>query len=71
MAALESDRLDHVTINWDEATSTLLAHALPVLRVTESFPGGNVTVIWRNEPTPEQQMKANRLIRGVVPTHAW
>lgn len=71
MAALESDRLDHVTTNWDEATSTLLGHALPVLRVTESFPGGNVTVIWRNEPTPEQQMKANRLIQGVVPTHAW
>jgi hypothetical protein len=71
MAALESDRLDHVTTNWDEATSTLLAHALPILRVTESFPGGNVTVIWRNEPTPEQQMQANRLIRGVVPIHAW
>jgi hypothetical protein len=71
MAALESDRLDHVTTNWDTATSTLLAHALPVLRVTETFPSGNVTVIWRNEPTPEQQMKANRLIKGVVPTHSW
>lgn len=71
MAALESDRLDHVTTNWNEATSTLLAHALPVLRVTETFPGGQVTVIWRSEPTPEQQMKANRLIRNVVPTHSW
>lgn len=71
MAALESDRLDHVTTNWDAATTCLLGHCLPVLRVTESFPGGSVCVIWRNEPTPEQQMQANRLIRGVVPTHAW
>jgi len=71
MAALESDRLDHVTTNRDAATSTLLAHALPVLRVEESFPSGSVCVIWRNEPTPAQQMQANRLIRGVVPTHAW
>ena len=68
---MESDRLDHVITNWDAATSTLLAHALPILRVTESFPSGAVCVIWRNEPTPEQQMQANRLIRGVVPTHSW
>lgn len=67
----ESDRLDHVTTNWDEATTTLLGHCLPVSRVTESFPGGNVTIIWRQEPTPEQQMLANRLIRNVVPTHSW
>jgi hypothetical protein len=40
MAANESDRLDAVTVNWDEATSTLLAHALPVVRVEESFPTG-------------------------------
>lgn len=56
--------------NWDEATSALLAHALPVVRVTENDEG-NVTVIWRNPPTPEQQTKANRLIVGVVPTHSW
>lgn len=71
MAANESDRLDAVTVNWDEATSTLLAHALPVVRVEESFPTGAVRIIWRNEPTPEQQMQANRLIRGAVPTHSW
>lgn len=71
MAALESDRLEHVTTNWDSALTTLLAHALPVLRVTESFPSGAVCVIWRNCPTPEQQMLANRLIRNVVPTHSW
>lgn len=71
MAGMDSDRLHAVTVNWDEATSTLLAHALPVVRVTESCPGGAVCVIWRNPPTPEQQMKANRLINGVVPTHAW
>lgn len=68
---MDSDRLEHVTTNWDAATTTLLAHALPVLRVEESFPSGAVRVIWRNEPTPEQQMQANRLIRGAVPTHAW
>jgi len=56
--------------DWNEATSTLLAHALPVSRV-KSSPEGRVTVIWRTQPTPEQQMQANRLIRGAVPTHAW
>lgn len=71
MAALESDRLDHVTVSWDEAYSTLVAHSLPVLRVEKSLPAGSVAVIWRNEPSPADQMKANRLLRDVVPTHSW
>jgi hypothetical protein len=71
MAALESDRLDHVTTNWDEAYSCLIGNGLAVLRVTKSSPEGQVAVIWRNEPSPADQMKANRLLRDVVPTHSW
>jgi hypothetical protein len=71
MAVLESDRLNHVNPNWDEAYSCLVGHGLAVLRVTKSSPEGQVTVIWRQEPTPDEQMKANRLISGVVPTHSW
>jgi hypothetical protein len=68
---MEGDRLHEVTTNWDAATTTLLGHCLPVLRVTESFPGAAATIIWRREPSPAEQMQANRLIRGVVPTHCW
>jgi hypothetical protein len=71
MAALDSDRLDHVTVNWDEAYSCLVAHGLPVLRVEKHEPAGTVCVIWRSPPTPEQQTTANRLVSGVVPTHSW
>ena len=71
MAALESDRLDHVTVSDNEAYSCLVAHSLPVLRVEKHLPGDSVTVIWRNPPTPEQQLAANRLMNGVVPTHSW
>ena len=71
MAAQESDRLDHVTIADEPAYSCLIGHGLPVLRVEKQLPAGTLAVVWRNEPTPEQQMQANRLIRGVVPTHSW
>lgn len=66
---MESDRLDHVTISDDEAYSCLVAHCLPVLRVERSRPAGTLAVIWRNPPTPEQQMRANRLIGAAG--HAW
>lgn len=69
--AQESDRLSAVTINWDEATSTLIGNGLSVVRVTRSKPEDQVTVIWRREPSPEDQQKANRLIRGAVPIHSW
>ena len=67
-----TDTTDHhrVTKNWDAATSALIGHALPVIRV-EINEAGQTTVIWRNEPTPEQQAKAMSLIRGTVPSHAW
>ena len=67
-----TDTTDHhrVTKNWDEATSALIGHALPVVRV-EINEDGQATVIWRNEPTPDQQAKAISLIRGTVPSHAW
>ena len=67
-----TDTSDHhrVTTNWDEATSTLIGHCLPIVRV-ERRSEDDVTVIWRNEPTPEQQAKANSLIRGTVPSHAY
>jgi hypothetical protein len=67
--ARPSDRLDHVNPNWDEAYSCLVAHALPALRVTKSSPEGAVNIVWRNEPTPEQQLAANRLIGAA--THSW
>jgi hypothetical protein len=66
-----SDRLDHVTVADEEAFSCLVAHSLPVLRVEKSLPHGSLCVIWRNCPSPEQQLRANRLIRGQVPTHSW
>ena len=56
--------------NWDEGTSTLIAHALPVIRVTKSDEG-NVTITWRHTPTDDERAKATSLISGVVPTHAW
>lgn len=71
MAGLESDRLDHVRVSWDDAYSCLVAHCLPVLRVERSVPEGQVAVIWRNEPTGEHRAKANRLLRGVAASHAW
>lgn len=70
-SALPSDRLDHVTVSDDEAYSCLIGHNLPVRAVERQLPEGSLCVIWRNEPTPEQQLAANRLVRGVVPTHAW
>ena len=67
-----TDTSDHhrVTKNWDEATSTLIGHGLPIVRV-EINEEGQAFVIWRNEPTPDQQAKAISLIRGTVPSHAW
>ena len=59
-----------MSVNWDEASSTLIAYALPVVRVTRS-PEGNVTIIWRQPPTDEEKAKATSLISGVVPAHAW
>lgn len=69
MAALGSDRLSHVTVADEEAYTALVAHCLPILRVEKSLPAGNRCVIWRNEPRPDEQMKANRLIGAA--THAW
>lgn len=68
MAEGRSD-LDRVTTNWDEATSTLIGHSLPVIRVERG--GGRVCVIWRTEPTPDQIAKANSLLHGVAPSHGW
>ena len=67
-----TDTTDHhrVTKNWDEATSALIGHALPVVRV-EINDEGQTTVIWRNEPTPDDLIRANRLIRNTVPAHSW
>ena len=67
-----TDPTDHhrVTKNWDEATSALIGHALPVVRV-EINDEGQASVIWRNEPTPADLIRANRLIRNTVPTHSW
>lgn len=68
---MDSDRLDHVTVADESAYSCLIAHGLPVLRVEVSKPNGNLTVTWRNEPTPEQREHANRLIIGTVPVHVF
>ena len=61
---------DKVTKNWDEAYSCLVGHGLQVVRVTINEKD-QATVIWRNEPTPEDQMRANRLLRDTVPLHSW
>lgn len=68
---MDSDRLGHVTVNWDEAYSALVAHCLPVLRVEKSLPAGGVAIIWRNEPTQADREKADRLLRGVAASHVW
>lgn len=67
-----TDTTDHhrVTKNWDEAYSCLVGHGLPVLRVTINEKD-QATVIWRNEPTPADLIRANRLIRNTVPAHSW
>lgn len=60
-----------LTENWDEATSALIGHALPVVRV-EINEEGQATIIWRNEPTQGDKDKAISHIRGGVPvSHAW
>ena len=59
-----------MTTNWDEATTTLIGHCLPVVRV-ERRSEDDVTVIWRNPPTSEQEAKANSLIGATVPSHAF
>lgn len=69
MPAMNSDRVDHVTVADEEAYSCLLGHGLPVLRVEISRPSGQVIVTWRNPPTAEHQAKANSLFQGTAPTH--
>jgi hypothetical protein len=69
MTSHASDMLDHVNPNWDEAYTSLVAHALPVLRVTKSSPEGVVNIVWRNPPTENQQAKALELIGPA--SHSW
>ena len=71
MTAMHSDGLDHVTVADEEAYSCLIGHCLPVLRVEIQRPSGQVSVIWRNPPTPDQQERADSLLRGIVPSHAF
>lgn len=71
MTAMDSDRLDHVTVSDDEAYSCLLGHGLPVLRVEFSRRSDQVIVTWRNPPTSGQQERAASLLLGTVPSHAF
>lgn len=63
------DRLDAVTVSDDEAYTCLVAYSLPVLRVEQQEPNGPRCIIWRNEPTEQQQAKALELVGQA--SHAW